>query len=108
LLSIRKYPRKLLVIKYSGHFSRLFKKLGIERFTFHNLRHCFSTYLSDCGSDAFTTQSLLGHASLNQTAQYTHKGMPAKRNTIRGMEKYIMDMTEEGKITDINSICGTT
>jgi len=97
-----------LVIRYSSHFSRLFKKLGIERFTFHNLSHCFSTYLSDAGSDAFTTQSLLGHASLNQTAHYTHKGMPAKRSTIRGMEKYIMDMTEEVKITAINSVCGTT
>ena len=97
-----------LVIRYSSHFSRLFKKLGIARFTFHNLRHCFSTYLSDCGSDAFTTQSILGHASVNQTAQYTHKGMPAKRNTIKGMEKYIMGMAEEGEITNINSICGTT
>ena len=99
---------KKLVIKYSSHFSRLFKKLGIKRFTFHNLRHCFSTYLSDCGSDAFTTQALLGHASLTQTAQYTHKGMPAKRSTIKGMEKHILDMTEKGKITDINSILGTT
>jgi integrase len=93
-----------LVVRYSSHFSRLFKKLGIERFTFHNLRHCFATYLSDCGSDAFTTQSLLGHASLNQTAQYTHKGMPAKRSTIKGMEEHIMGMTEKCKITAINSI----
>ncbi len=99
---------KKLVVKYSSHFSRLFKKLGIERFTFHNLRHCFSTNLSNCGSDAFTTQALLGHASLKQTAQYTHKEMPAKRSTIEGMEKHIMDMAEECKITDINGICGTT
>ncbi len=81
--------KKNLVVKYSNHFSRLFKSLGIDRFTFHNLRHCFTTYLSDCGSDAFTTQSLLGHSSLTQTAQYTHKGMPAKRSTIKGVEKYI-------------------
>ncbi|MHC4270073.1 MAG: tyrosine-type recombinase/integrase [Planctomycetota bacterium] len=97
-----------LVMKHSNHFSRLFKNLGIERFTFHNLRHSFSTYLSDCGADAFTTQSLLGHASLSQTAQYTHKRMEAKRNTINVMEKHILDITEKGKITDINSILGTT
>mgnify|MGYP001185694433 FL=1 len=66
------------------------------------------SYLSDCGSDAFTSQALLGHASLTQTSQYTHKTISAKRSTIRGMEKYIMDMTEEGKIMDINSVCGTT
>ena len=99
---------KKLVIKYSSHFSRLFKKLGIERFTFHNLRHCFSTYLSDSGADAFATQSLLGHASLSQTALYTHKRMQTKYDTINGLEKHIQDMTEKGKITDINSILGTT
>jgi integrase len=99
---------KNLVIKHSIHFSKLFKKLGIERFTFHNLRHCFTTYLSDCGADAFTTQALLGHASLSQTAQYTHERMQAKRNTIDEMEKHISEMTEKGKITDINSILGTT
>jgi len=93
-----------LVIKYSSHFSRLFKKLGIERFTFHNLRHCFASFLSDCGADAFTTQSFLGHASLSQTAHYTHKRMSAKHDTIEGVEKYIMDMAEEVKITAINSI----
>ena len=97
-----------LVIKYSSRFSRLFKTLGIERFTFHNLRHCFASFLSDFGADAFTTQSFLGHASLSQTAHYTHKRMSAKHETIKGMEEYIMGMTEEGKITDINSICGTT
>ncbi len=63
---------KKLVIKYSSHFSRLFKKLGIERFTFHNLRHCFSTYLSDCGSDAFTIQSLTWACKFNpDSAVYT-------------------------------------
>ena len=66
------------------------------------------SYLSDCGSDAFTSQALLGHASLTQTSQYTHKTISAKRNTIKGMEKHIVDMTEKCKITDINSICGTT
>ena len=99
---------KKLVIKYSSHFSRLFKSLGIERFTFHNLRHSFASLLSDCGADAFTIQSFLGHASLSQTAHYTHKRMSAKHDTIKEMEKLIMGMTEKYKITDVNSICGTT
>ena len=53
-------------------------------------------------------QSLLGHSSLSQTTQYTYKGMPAKHNTINGMEKHILDMTEKGKITDVDCILGTT
>ncbi|MHC4138905.1 MAG: tyrosine-type recombinase/integrase [Planctomycetota bacterium] len=98
---------KNLVVKYSSHFSKLFKNLGIERFTFHNLRHCFVTYLRNCGADAFITQSLVGHASLAQTAQYTHIRMQAKHDTIKGMEKHILGMIEESEITDISSILGT-
>src|SRR3990167_3183708 len=36
---------KDVVDKYSEHFSKLFKSLGIHNFTFHNLRHTFSSIL---------------------------------------------------------------
>ncbi len=65
-------------------------------------------FISDCGTDAFTTQSLLGHASLSQTAHYTHKRMQAKHDTIKGMENHILGMIEKREITDISSILGTT
>ncbi len=73
------------------HFSRLFKRLGIKDFTYHNLRHCFSTFQSDTGSDAFTTQALLGHASLIQTAKYTYKQSEAKRKAIETITDYVFN-----------------
>jgi integrase len=97
-----------LIKEYSAYFSKLFKSLGIGNFTYHNLRHCFSTFQSDSGADAFTTQSLLGHASLSQTAQYTHTRMEIKRNNIETMTEYILKMNEKTKITNFSSDQGTT
>ena len=92
---------RTLVVRYSVHFSKLFKKLGIDRFTYHNLRHCFGSFQSDSGADAFTTQSLLGHSSLSMTARYTHKQIEAKRNAIEGMTDYILVMSKKGKLSKL-------
>ena len=87
-----------LVKKYSKHFSNLFKGLGVDNFTYHNLRHCFSSFHSDVGADAFTTQSLLGHSTLTQTAHYTHKKIDAKRKAVGDMTEYVLNMGKDATI----------
>ncbi|KXK25312.1 MAG: phage integrase [Candidatus Brocadia sinica] len=51
-----------VVIRYSEYFSGLFKELGIDNFTFHNLRHSFASLQGDIGTGAIVTQNMLGHS----------------------------------------------
>jgi Site-specific recombinase XerD len=90
-----------LVKYYSKYFSNLFKTLGIDNFTYHCLRHCFSTFHSDSGSDPFTTQSLLGHSSLAQTAVYTHKKTDAKRKAIEDMTEHVLNMSKYVRVAKL-------
>lgn len=45
---------------------------GIEDFTFHDLRHTFSTRLKEAGYDSATRRDMMGHTSTAMTDDYTH------------------------------------
>ncbi len=55
-----------------GSFYRELKKIGVDDFTFHDLRHTFASHLVRKGVDLFVVQKLLGHASINMTQRYAH------------------------------------
>jgi len=90
-----------LVKKYSKHFSNLFKRLGIDNFTYHNCRHCFCSYHSDSGANDSITNSLVGHSTLSQTARYTHNSIDAKRKATENMTNYVLDMSKLVRATKL-------
>ena len=58
---------------YNREYEPLLKRVGLEGFTFHALRHTFATALFSRGEHPKRVQSLLGHASITQTMDtYSH------------------------------------
>jgi integrase len=53
-------------------FLRLCRKLRIEDFHFHDLRHTAATWLRMNGADIHTVAQLLGHKDLRMAARYQH------------------------------------
>jgi len=80
---------KVLLSSYSGHFSLLFKSLGISNFTFHNLRHSFASLHGELGTGTITTKEMLGHSNLDMTLRYSHIGLDSKRQAIDTLTNYI-------------------
>jgi integrase len=58
---------------YYREHKPLFKRAGLDGFTFHALRHTFATALFSRGEHPKRVQSLLGHSSITQTMDtYSH------------------------------------
>lgn len=57
-------------------------RLGIRRFSWHSLRHTFSTIAGNGGMPLPLLQSLLGHTSLDMTMLYAHPVEESKRQAI--------------------------
>ena len=53
-------------------FEASVKKAGIQRFTWHCLRHTFASRLVMAGVDLRTVQELMGHKTIQMTCRYTH------------------------------------
>lgn len=67
-------PNKPLSAATAGrHLQRVRIRAGLKRrFSTHALRHTFATELLEAGVDLLSIQKILGHRSLNTTANYTH------------------------------------
>ena len=53
-------------------FEAAVKKAGIQKFTWHCLRHTFASRLVMAGVDLRTVQELMGHKTIQMTCRYAH------------------------------------
>jgi len=59
-------------VKVQRAFRTALKNAKILNFSFHDLRHCYCSYLRQRGVDLHTIATLAGHRDLRMTKRYAH------------------------------------
>lgn len=77
---------KLSPNSVTTRFSLACKKAGLEGYTFHCLRHTFSTRLKDAGAHPFVVRDWLGHRTIEMTNHYTHATQETMREAVEMLE----------------------
>ncbi|HEX3034437.1 MAG TPA: tyrosine-type recombinase/integrase [Thermodesulfobacteriota bacterium] len=88
-----------LLNRVENNFAQAFKKSGIAKCSFHDLRHTFATRLVMAGVDIVTVQELLGHKNINMTKRYSHPTPMHKKQAVSMLNIGSMDThldTREG------------
>lgn len=71
--------------RFYMRYKTFMKRLGLEEYTFHSLRHTFATRCIDNGFDAKSLSEILGHSNVSTTLSlYVHPTLEQKR---KQMEK---------------------
>lgn len=66
---------------------------GVSDFTFHQLRHTVSTWLSSRVSLS-VAKTVLGHSDLKTTLKYTHPEIREQKEGVAKIEEYFRELTE--------------
>jgi len=74
--------------------ARIRKLSKVSTFTFHQIRHTVSTYLSAQVSLA-TAKAILGHSSLETTLKYTHPEIEEQRRGVTILGTYVSTLVSE-------------
>jgi integrase len=86
----------VVVGEYSKYFSKLFKDLGIDNFTFHNLRHTFASLLQgELGIGTIVVMAMTGHSSLSMLQRYSHTGLDNKQKAIQALTDHVLSKRPE-------------
>jgi integrase len=83
-------------------FNAALRRSGVDKFTFHDLRHTFASVLVMKGVDLATVQELLGHKSIVMTKRYSHPTPEHKRRAIELLDMGPVDTYLDTKVTSID------
>ena len=67
-------------------FPRACRKVGVEDFRFHDLRHTAASWLRMQGADIHTVAQLPGHKDLRMAARYQHLSPAFLGEAVNGLD----------------------
>ena len=77
-------------------FETALKRAGIKDFRWHDLRHCYGTYLVLMHIDIYVIMELMGHADIRTTMKYLHVASSSKREAVqRTFREFLGDLPSE-------------
>jgi integrase len=81
-------------------FGTALKRSGINKCTFHTLRHTFATRVVMAGVDIVTLKELLGHKTIQMTMRYSHPSPEHKKRAVNlvGIDTYTDTSTVTNEI----------
>lgn len=80
----------------AGYGSRLSKKLGHEKWTFHDLRRTFASHLADDGADLTIIDVLLGHRLPKIQRIYNRSNLMIQKRVVMGKWMEILSEVQNG------------
>ncbi|WKZ33527.1 MAG: tyrosine-type recombinase/integrase [Thermodesulfobacteriota bacterium] len=78
-------------------FSKVVRRIKIDDFRFHDLRHTFATRLTQAGIDLYKISKLLGHKDLRTTQRYSHHWTESLRSGVEVLDKVDTDLDTTDK-----------
>lgn len=82
--------KQLYAVKVQRAFRKVVKEAKIEDFRFHDLRHCFASYLRQSGVELDIIGKLMGQKDLRSTKRYTHLNKECLRKPIEKLDEALL------------------
>lgn len=84
------HGQKLYDRKVQRAFAEVVKAAEIQDFRFHDLRHCFGSYLRQNGVDLATIAALMNHKDQRMTQRYAHLNVESLREPMKKLDNALL------------------
>ncbi len=87
-------------------FGNAVDRAGLKDFRFHDLRHCYGSWLAMSGVSGKAQMELMGHKDPKMTMRYTHLSMDYKRDFVAKLPKLGVESPQISPSTDEAKVVG--
>ena len=81
-------------------FKNTCERAGITNFRFHDLRHCYGSWLGMNSTNPKAMMELMGHRDPKMTMRYTHLSMDYKRQAVQKLPRFTAEVFDGPATTE--------